>query len=1331
VSDLRWSLSQAEAIRAMWSFELRPQTVARGLALQRSRKVLGLRFEGAVASASVVASGKNRPYVVQLEVGVEPGDESMVCTCPYEQEFACKHLVALLLEVSEHLAAQILADAEAEPVSEALAASGLSVDRRGCVPAPALLAWAAAHDVEAWLEDDAGTLLGELGYTGHYWVWANLGTITTVAQLLTGERPQASTPTRDPGQVYQYREAVIGHLERRAEINTVARAEQALMRAARVPPSEPLPRAAWDRLTTLEAALGPPRRWRLVKEVAPRRATLQEGSANLLVTSARHACRWSPGLPGRVVVSAGFGDAPAAVRCDCDHPAGCPEALAGVEVALAMLADGRKDREAVEWRRAVSQAPWERAMARLDRLLAAAAAPVNPDGRELGWRLQLNPTLAVEPTLVRPYKNKKGWSCEVVRAHDVEQHVHGPQARQDRAAAALTRQPALSYEWNAGKATALRTLRELVGHPRLFMRESGRGVAVPITLERGEATLAVTVGEGGRLDIALDLPGRRVSVADAALMFMVRAADGLYLDVDEEAGRFAICEVDPMLATLVRELGADAAGMPAAALPAVVARLPRLAEVTPLRLAPELRGEAVEGWRGLIVRLELEPSRALLVSLAVQPLAECAALPPGEGPEEMVVFRDDRAVHCLREHLAEVAAADELARTLGLDAWPTHLDSPAFSWRIEALDQALEIVARTAELDAETTRVEWADAQRVSVASAPGLDALALEVRKKRDWFDMAGELRLEHDVIPLGKLLQAIRAGQRFVSVGPDRWVRLNDAVRDALSPLAHLEGTGHSLSRFAIAAVDGLAEAGAALELPPEWLDARKRVDEAATLDPPLPEGFAGELRGYQRDGYRWMCRLAHWGAGACLADDMGLGKTIQALALLAARAGEGPALVVAPTSVGFNWQRECERFAPGLRPLAFRGKADLEVFEKLGAGTVLITSYDLVVRYGEPFTDVAWGTLVLDEAQAAKNPETRRARAVQALSAGFRLALTGTPVENRTIELWSLFQAVTPGLLGAQGAFRERFVVPIERDGDAERRALLASLVRPFILRRLKTDVAKELPPRTEVDLRVELSAAERRLYDEVRQATLADLANASGEPPERRAFRVLTALTRLRQLACHPRLVHPKTSAGSAKIKALTELLVALRDEGHRALVFSQFTSLLALAKDALDAAGLTSLQLDGSTEGGERRRLVDAFQAGEGDAFLLSLKAGGTGLNLTAADYVVHLDPWWNPAVEDQATDRAHRIGQTRPVTVYRLIAADTVEDEMLRLHADKRELAEALLSGTGGGRALSADDLARLLQATRAPEEFEADEFDDDAVEAACAPAPAKSRRRK
>jgi len=406
-----------------------------------------------------------------------------------------------------------------------------------------------------------------------------------------------------------------------------------------------------------------------------------------------------------------------------------------------------------------------------------------------------------------------------------------------------------------------------------------------------------------------------------------------------------------------------------------------------------------------------------------------------------------------------------------------------------------------------------------------------------------------------------------------------------------------------------------------------------------------------------------------------------------------------VIAPTSVCYNWENELSRFAPSLAIRRFgaaSGRA--EILAGLKAMDVLVVSYGLLHQEADGLAEIDWRMVVFDEAQAIKNAETRRAQAGQRLRAHFRVALTGTPIENYLDELWSLFAVVNPGLLGSRENFGRRFAAPIERNRDASALHALRALIRPFMLRRTKSAVLSELPPRTELTLEIDLPEDERAFYEVLRLRALETLAQLDDTGAGQTRIHILAEITRLRRACCHPGLIDPTTSLSGAKLQAFLELVDDLIRNKHKALVFSQFVGQLERVREALVARGIAHQYLDGGTPAAEREKRVAAFQAGQGDLFLISLKAGGTGLNLTAADYVIHLDPWWNPAVEDQASDRAHRIGQQRPVTVYRLIVRDSIEEKILALHRAKRDLASDLLEGTEVSGKLSEEDLLDLIR---------------------------------
>ena len=582
---------------------------------------------------------------------------------------------------------------------------------------------------------------------------------------------------------------------------------------------------------------------------------------------------------------------------------------------------------------------------------------------------------------------------------------------------------------------------------------------------------------------------------------------------------------------------------------------------------------------------------------------------------------------------------------------------------------------------------------------APG--RISLSVRTEVDWFEVDGGVEFDGKTVPFPQLLTALRSGDGYVRLGdgsvgllPQDWLRRHGLL------LAAGEKSGNTLQFKPHQALllDMLlaAQPQAEVDAGFESLRVRLRALEGSTpIDP--PRGFKGELREYQRAGLGWLKFLREHDLGGVLADDMGLGKTVQALAHLEARrlAGAGPSLVVMPRSLLHNWKVEAERFVPKMRVLEHWGmdrSRDVRSFEGVD---LVLTTYG-TLRADAPFLkDRKFDCVILDEAQSIKNAQSATAKAARLLSGDQRIALSGTPIENHLGELWSLMEFLNPGLLGRASHFRA--ALEAREGAGPEGRAVLARALRPFILRRTKDQVATELPERTEQTLLVELDRAERTRYDELKTHYRKSLLTGS-EDWSKGKFNVLEALLRLRQAACHPGLLDPsRRKLPSSKLEAL---LVGLRDvveEGRKALVFSQFTSLLSIVKDALEAESLPYAYLDGKTR--NRAAAVDKFRTDpECRVFLISLKAGGLGLNLTEAEVVFLLDPWWNPAVEAQAIDRTHRIGQTRPVFAYRLVSKDTVEEKVLELQRSKRELADAILgedSKTLGN--LTRDDLDLLL----------------------------------
>ena len=610
--------------------------------------------------------------------------------------------------------------------------------------------------------------------------------------------------------------------------------------------------------------------------------------------------------------------------------------------------------------------------------------------------------------------------------------------------------------------------------------------------------------------------------------------------------------------------------------------------------------------------------------------------------------------------------------------------------------------ALCAELEAAGVELRFAG-RPVTPAS---LDICVAARTTDIDWFELRPEIRCGGTLLDAGNWRQALEQGL-FEAGG--KLHLLGDRDREALAILAGLKGssTGQRreivrLPRLHILDLLALRRLGATLELAAEDAAILASLEHFETL-PEIPEPRLGAtLRDYQRQGYRWLAFLYRHKFGACLADDMGLGKTIQAISLLAAlqqdllapRAAAGsPHLVVVPPSLLFNWQDEIARFAPALRTLVYRG---LDRSTDFAGVDVVLTSYEIVRRDIDRLAAIPFHVIVFDEAQAVKNIHAAVTGAVRRLAGTFRLALTGTPVENHLGEYWSIVDLVLPGLLGPY----RRFGNSRTDIGSGELQRLIAR-TRPFVLRRTKDKIAAELPDKVEIDLRLELTDLQKALYQQTVAAIRSEVAAAwQTQTAAQARITALAALTRLRRLCLDPRLVDPAAAGSSPKIDALCEHLEELREEGHSALVFSQFTTFLDLVEPALAARGIPFLRLDGSTPVAARRALVGRFQKSvEPLVFLLSLKAGGRGLNLTRANYVIHLDPWWNPAVENQASDRAHRIGQTRKVTVLRLIIRHTVEEKMLVLKERKQRLYRALLEEgrDGGGAPLTRADFEFLV----------------------------------
>ncbi len=584
---------------------------------------------------------------------------------------------------------------------------------------------------------------------------------------------------------------------------------------------------------------------------------------------------------------------------------------------------------------------------------------------------------------------------------------------------------------------------------------------------------------------------------------------------------------------------------------------------------------------------------------------------------------------------------------------------------------------------------------------------LAFQVNSGIDWFDVKASVSFGDIEVAFKDIRRALQKRERYVKLADGS---LGEIPQEWIERYRHLFALGQDsqgglrFSAVQVTLIDQLLSEEDWAQTDEEFRERSRRLREFSGIQAQeLPTGFTGELRPYQKTGYDWLHFLHQYNLGGCLADDMGLGKTVQVLVFLLAlrerQHSKKADLIVLPRSLLVNWQREAARFTPNLRILEYHGagrERDLTVLDQYD---LVVTTYGIMMRDIQLLRQYQFHYVVLDESQAIKNPAAQTSRAARLLQSDHRLVMTGTPVENSITELWSQFAFINPGMLGSVDYFREEFAAPIERKNDGDQSQLLRKMIFPFILRRTKAQVAPELPPRTERIIYTDMESGQRKMYVRTRdyyRGLLMGLLD-EGKQMEDMRFKILEGLLRLRQICNHPALIDHDFHGESGKFELLIETLETLRSEGHKVLVFSQFVEMLKLLRRELEQRHVPYLYLDGRTT--DRQERVDQFQSDpEIPFFLISLKAGGVGLNLTAADYVIHVDPWWNPAVEMQASDRTHRIGQDKPVFIYKLIVRESVEEKIVQLQEKKKDLVDQIISTDSGFlKSLNADDLQVLF----------------------------------
>lgn len=770
----------------------------------------------------------------------------------------------------------------------------------------------------------------------------------------------------------------------------------------------------------------------------------------------------------------------------------------------------------------------------------------------------------------------------------------------------------------------------------------------------------------------------------------------------EGDNKYRVIEISQSTLEVVKILGNSGIKIPSSARDKVLSLVQQAASSISIRTEFEnsegLESEPAD--TNVIVQLTFI-DEVLKAKLFVRPFGgKGSYYKPGKGNSTIVAQIDNSYKSVIRDLRAE---RDNVNRLLQSCPVLQEQDCIDYEWKVTELETALELLQQLNNYKNEQTlTIEWPKGQSLFIDKEVTFSDIELNIKGNNQWFEFDGKVMIDDaQVMEMRYFLQNLeQAKGRFIELSDKRFIALTSAFAKRMQELkkaSKIDANGQAIHKLGAPLLQEFVENSKSAEVDNHWRSHIKKITSAGSYDPKIPHNLQADLRPYQIEGFKWLSRLSNLGFGACLADDMGLGKTVQTVALLLEQVAQGACLVVAPASVCYVWQEECQKFAPSLNCIILGGNNREEQIAPLTKMDVLICSYGLLYQVGELLTNKQFQVIVLDEAQAIKNFNTKRFKIITELKAVNRIALSGTPIENRTEELWNLFEFLNPGFLGSRQLFQDKYTKPIERGSDIVARNTLKRLIQPFILRRMKSKVLDELPSKTEQTIFIEPSDEEKNFYEALRRESLARISSISDADSAKKRFSILSEITKLRRACCDCSLINNEIEISNSKLEAFDEIVQELKENNHRALVFSQYVDYLTIVKKRLEQQGIAYQYLDGSTPQKQRKASVEEFQAGTGDLFLLSLKAGGVGLNLTAADYVIHLDPWWNPAIEDQASDRAHRLGQTRPVTVYRLVMKHSIEEKILKMHRDKRELAIGLLDDSEKSASLTETDLLELI----------------------------------
>ena len=919
---------------------------------------------------------------------------------------------------------------------------------------------------------------------------------------------------------------------------------------------------------------------------------------------------------------------------------------------------------------------WERSLDSLNYLLNQQTSQVAQESKQLIWLLYISKHGDVDKIEARERKiggNNVGRVVSLERLQDDWKKISSVGNHDIKIINTIKRKHNYyGYEYYVDQEEALEAL---IGHPAVYNEKTGN----LIELAEGRPELIVEEKDNTYC----------IKLSDNSITPTVKL-------IKESINRYRVVRISEEIAQIAARIKSSIT-VPKEHKEKVLSLVQKA--VPNIKVRSELSDESMETEQAnsnLIAQLS-PVNEGLNINLILRPFKDGIAYSPTKGAKSIINLVDDKYKKLVRDFDQEQRNVESLVGQCStLD-----ISNGDSEWTINDLEASLEVLYEIEKYQKESKgdhiEIEWPKGNALSIKKSVGFKDIAMNLRGENDWFEFSGKVKLEEDkVVEMEQFLEMLEHSQgRFIKLDNNKFIALTESLFKRAQELKIIANNG-KVHKLGSSILSEFIEESPQVKTDHLWKEHLKKISPPK-FEPKIPKTLQAELRDYQVEGFKWLSRLANMSLGGCLADDMGLGKTLQTISLLLNEGNSGPCLVIAPASVCNVWEEECEKFAPSLNCVRMPDIGREECIKSLKKMDLLIVSYGMLYQIENALIDKKWHLIVLDEAQAIKNYNTKRFKIIIKLKSNKRIALSGTPIENRTEELWNLFEFLNPGFLGSRQNFQSKYVKAIDIDKNIMVRNALKRLIKPFILRRLKSNVLKELPAKTEQTILIDPSVDEKNFYEALRRESVERIQNIGEEEAAKKRFSILSEITKLRRACCDSSLVNPDANINNSKLEALDGILDDIFSNNHRALIFSQYVGYLKIVEKRFIKNKIKYQYLDGSTTQKQRKARVEEFQKGEGDVFLISLKAGGVGLNLTSADYVVHLDPWWNPAIEDQASDRVHRIGQTRPVVIYRLAMKHSIEEKILNMHKNKRDLAIGLLSDSDKSATLTEKELLDLL----------------------------------